>query len=97
VYNNPLKAVTPLDIEESIQPGERLAVTSMVDMINHELIRQRFLGPETFRLPLAGQLTEGARKAIVKVFIRDWINPRITSEDGMWYFSMEHPNTRGME
>lgn len=97
MFGRPLRATTPLDIEESLQPGERLVVTSMVDMINAELIRQRFQGPESFRLPLVENLTEGARKGIVKVYVADWINPRIVREDVVWVFYLDHPHNRGME
>lgn len=97
MFGRPLKATTPTDIEEAIQPGERLAVTSMVTMINAELIRQRFQGPDSFRLPLAEHLTDGARREIVKVYVADWINPRILREDGMWVFYLDHPSNRGMQ
>lgn len=83
------RAVTPQDIAEIMTPAERLAVFSQIDKINSELIRQRFQGPDSFRLPLAESLTEAARNAIVRPYIAHWRNPRIVLEDQMWVFYLE--------
>ncbi len=86
------RAVTPQDIAEIMTPAEQMAVFSQIDRINSKLIRQRFAGPETFRLPLPGALTEGARKAIVRPYLAHWRNPRIVEErhdQGDWVFCLE--------
>lgn len=86
------KAVTPQDIAEIMSPAERMAVQSQIGMINTQLIHQRFAGPESFRLPLHGSLTEGARSAIVRPYVAHWRNPRIVQErheQGEWVFYLE--------
>ena len=89
-----MKGITPQDIAESISPAEELVVAMNVAMINAELIRQRFQGPETFELYLADNLTVGAQKAIAKPYLGHWHNPRIVRrlEGGVnlgWWFMLE--------
>ena len=85
------KAVTPQDIAESITPAETLVVESNVAYINAELLRQRFQGPGVFEVYLAGNLTEAARKAIIKPYVGHWRNPRIERTSyggvdmGLWF------------
>lgn len=93
------KAVTPQDIADSETPGQQLAVSSLIEKINTELLRQQYKGPETFWLPLAHNLTEGARTAIVRPYLPHWRNARIeqigVGESAMWCFRLDAIPTPG--